>query len=84
MQAAYARNQTGAAPWDSAASKPESWSDAQWALVEPLLPDYTGDAGAGTPDPGARPAAGVTHAAGLQQALGGPAVDAARTRRQAG
>ena len=44
MQAAYARNQTAAAPWDSPAGKPERWSDAQWALVEPLLPDYAGDA----------------------------------------
>ena len=44
MQAAYARHQTRAAPYDSLASKPENWSDTQWAWVEPLLPDYSGDA----------------------------------------
>ena len=44
MQATYARNQTHVTPYDSPAGRPNHWSAAQWAWVEPLLTDYAGDA----------------------------------------
>ena len=44
IQATYARSQTRVSPYDSPARKPHNWSDAQWAWVEPLLPDFSGDA----------------------------------------